>query len=72
MARFHIGMAGLVAIGLGSLARDTIGGFADWLLVIGFVACCLALAQHMMVKMLTEKRAVNYKEDEKKAPLDDQ
>lgn len=72
MATFHIGMAGLVAMAVGWFARDAIGGFADWLLVIGFVAGCLALAQHMMVKMLTEKKTVNDKADKKKAPLANQ
>ncbi len=72
MATFHIGMAGLVAMAVGWFARDAIGDFADWLLVIGFVASCLALAQHMMVKMLTEKKTVNDKADKKKAPLDNQ
>jgi len=68
MAKFHIGMAGLVIMTVSWFARDALGILTLWLFALGFVAGCLALAQHMIIKMLTEKKPVNDKEDEKSPP----
>ena len=56
MNSLKIGMASIVAIGVGLLARDVVGaGFANLLLVIVFVVGCLYFAQHLMTKMLMDR-----------------
>ena len=56
MNSLKIGMASIVAIGVGLLARDVVGsGFANLLLVTVFVVGCLYFAQHLMAKMLMDR-----------------
>jgi len=56
MNSLKIGMASIVAIGVGLLARDVVGtGFANLLLVFVFVVGCLYFAQHLMAKMLMDR-----------------
>ena len=56
MNSLKIGMASIVAIGVGLFARDVVGtGFANLLLVTVFVVGCLYFAQHLMAKMLMDR-----------------